>query len=134
MKSVRKPIYAVGIIEKSDNEFLVVRREQPPRVSRIWQFPRGPARPGESPEAAMRRMASEDVGLGVEVLIGQPPLVLTLDGQEVEVRYFFCGVIHGELRAGPYAEWRWVPKSQLPEYEYDECTRPVVQWLLEDRQ
>jgi hypothetical protein len=54
-----------------------------------------------------------------------------LDGREVEMRYFFCGVMDGEPRPGPYAEIRWVSKGHLREYEFDAPSKPVVDWLLE---
>jgi ADP-ribose pyrophosphatase YjhB (NUDIX family) len=99
-------------------------------ATRVWQFPRGLATPQESAEAAMRRVACEQLGVDVEIIVGQPPLVQTIDGREVEMRYFFCGVID-EPRTGHYAELRWIPKSQLREYDFDAPSAEVVQWLLE---
>jgi len=125
------PLFVVGMIEQSDDEFLIVRSAETPE--RIWHLPRGPAKPEESAEEAMRRVAREQLEIDVDIVIGQPPIAAEIEGNQVELRYFFCALIGGTLVSGPYAEFRWVPKAQLREYEYDAPTRPVVEWLLADR-
>ncbi len=128
----RRPIAAAGIIERADGAIFVVLRSAPEGQPRLWQFPRGPANPGEPAEAAMRRIAREQLGIEVEAAIGQPPLVQTVDGKEFQVRYFFCGFIEGQPRPGPYAEVRWVSKPHLREYDFDPPSAEVVQWLLSE--
>ncbi len=102
-------------------------------MSRQWQFPRGQAGPDESPEEAMRRVANDNLGIEVEVIVGQPPLLAELGGSTVEIRYFFCEIVLGEPKAGPYRETRWVPKGHLREYELDGPSRDVAAWLLETK-
>ena len=121
-----------GIIERHDDHLLIVLPLED-EDRRLWQFPRGRAGPDESPEAAMRRTTREGLGLEVEIVVGQPPLIERIDGVEVELRYFFCGIVRGEVEAGNYAEIRWVPKHQLQEYELDQPSRPVADWLLGTR-
>jgi len=127
----RRPRVAVGIIERHDNHVLIVLPSSPDDQSRLWQFPRGFACADESPEQAMRRIAFEQLGIDVEIVVGQPPVTAMLDGREVEMRYFFCGVTDGEPSPGPYVEIRWVTRGHLREYEFDDPSKPVVEWLLE---
>ena len=82
----------------------------------------------------MRRVAREDMGLTLEIVVGQPPLELESGGERFEIRYFFCGVIHGEARPGPYAEVRWVSRAHLREYDFDAASKPVVEWLVENEE
>ena len=124
-------VYAAGIVERFDRCALIVLPKSP-GGARLWRFPRGPVLPSESPEAAMRRIARTTLGLGVEVLVGQPPIVTVLDGQEITMRYFFCGVGRGEVRSDVYRESRWVSRAHLREYEFEESCRPVVEWLLQE--
>lgn len=133
MKSgpMRKPRIAAGIIERQDNHVLIVLPAPAQGRPRLWQFPRDLTQPGEPPEAAMRRIALEQLGLCIEIVVGQPPVMASLDGREVELRYFFCGVADGEPHAGPYAEIRWVSKGHLREYEFDAPSQPIVEWMLE---
>jgi ADP-ribose pyrophosphatase YjhB (NUDIX family) len=129
-KPPRRPIAAAAIIERDDDTTLIVLAQGLEGRPRQWQFPRGLAEPGESAEEAMRRIAREQLAVEVEIVIGQPPLVQVVEGRELEMRYFFCGVAAGEPGATYYAELRWTPKLQLREYEFDPPSAQVVDWLL----
>lgn len=124
---------SAGIIERHDNHVLIALPESQAEGARWWRFPRGDVREGESAESAMRRIAREQLGIEVEIVVGQPPLVANLRDAEVELRYFFCGIIQGEAQQREYAELRWAPRGQLREYDFDDASRPVVEWLLESR-
>lgn len=93
-------------------------------------FPRGVANPDESAEAAMRRIAREQLGVFVELVVGQPPLPVHIDSVPSEIRYFFCGIAGGQPHPGPYRRIRWVSKAQLAECELDDSSRTVADWLL----
>jgi ADP-ribose pyrophosphatase YjhB (NUDIX family) len=120
-----------GLIERADSWLLIARADAEEDAPRVWQFPRGPARAGEWPEAAMRRFARTELGVRVEIVVGQPPLIEQVDGARVELRYFFCEILDGDPLVGPYAEIRWVSKLHLREYEFDAPSQIVVDWLLE---
>lgn len=123
--------YAAGIIEDADEQYLIALPRGPENAARLWQFPRATLKPGESPEAGMRRIASEILGVTVEVIVGQPPIPAELDGTKGELRYFFCGIIEGMPALKHFAEVRWVTTGHLREYEFDAASQPVVDWLLE---
>lgn len=128
--SPKRKLFVAGIIERQDNHLLIALPKEGGPEERRWCFPRGPATLGESPEAAVRRLADRGLGLRVEIVVGQPPLIARIGGEEVELRYFFCGVIRGGVIPGPYAELRWVPRHHLREYDFDQPSQPVVDWLL----
>lgn len=124
-----RPLYAAAIIERADNHILIaLPGEAGP--ARRWIFPRGLAEPNESAEAAMRRIARDQLGLIVELVIGQPPFITDVDAIQSEIRYFFCGLAGGHPRPGPYSDIRWVPRAQLRDYDFDNPSKPVVEWLL----
>lgn len=127
----RRPLYVAAIIERFDNHMLIAQGEGRGDGTSLWHFPRGRANPGEAAETAMRRMAGESLGVEVEVVVGQPPLLETVDGVSAELRYFFCGIIRGEPTAIDGRELRWVSKPHLREYEFDAPSQVVVDWLLE---
>ena len=127
----QRPLYVAVILERQDNHVLIALADEGDVCSRPWCFPRGLAGAGESPEAAVRRVAREALGIEVEIVVGQPPLSAELDGELADVRYFFCGLLTDEEPAGPYAEIRWVARAHLREYAFDAASGPVVDWLLE---
>ena len=122
-----------AIIERADNHILIALPVDEASAARRWQFPRGQSQEKESPEAAMRRIAHEKLGLAVDIVIGQPPLKCEVDGQSIQIRYFFCGVMQSETTPGPYAEVLWIPKVHLLEYDFDDPSKLVVEWILNER-
>lgn len=126
----RRKIVSVGVIENSRHEFLIVLPSPDPVATRVWQLPRGAAKPGESPEAAMRRIASDRWGLSVEIDVGQPPLVEDVDGESVEVRCFFCTIRSGSASAPPHEEIRWITRAHFREYTFDSLSTKIIEWIL----
>ncbi len=126
-----RPILAAGLIERCDNRILIALPPQAPGPSRLWQFPRGRVAEAESSEQAMRRIARDVLEIDVEIVIGQPPFLAELDGEEVELRFFICGCDAAEANRGPYDEIRWIERGHLYEYEFDTITQPVVEWFLD---
>ena len=127
----RLPIVTAAIVEQHDNSILIVCGSEDDERTRQWRFPRGDAKPGEAPETAMRRVAQADLGLVVEIVVGQPPISVEIDNRAVELRVFFCGVNAGELACRDGILGRWVPKGHLREYDFDSSSQPVVDWLLD---
>lgn len=125
-----RPRYVAAIIERADDHILIALPSAT-EATRQWQFPRGLGTRNESAEASMRRVALDQLGLYVELVVGQPPLLVEIEGHPAELRYFFCGIAGGCEKPGPYAEIRWVPKAHLREYDFDAPSQPVVEWLLQ---
>jgi hypothetical protein len=122
--------YAIGVIEQHDDHFLIATFRDRNDVSRLWQFPRGIVKSGESPEAAMRRVAKENLAVTIEIVLGQPPLLAEVEGKQAELRCLFCSLSSGTPTSGPYAEIQWIPKAHLREYDFDAPSKLVVDWLL----
>ena len=131
-RQLRKTTYAAGVIERFDNHVLIATFEKPENLPRLWQFPRGRVKSGESPEQTVRRIARRNLGITVEIVVGQPPLLAEVDGEEAELRYFFCGLSVGEARCGPYAEIQWIPKIHLREYDFDPASQCVADWAVRE--
>jgi len=124
--------YAAALIERFDNRVLIARlapAEEQESKERLWVFPRGQVLEGETPEAALRRVVQTQLGVKVEIVVGQPPILAEIDAQEVEVRHFFCGITAGKPESGPYAEVRFTTRMHLAEYEFDPASTPVAEWL-----
>lgn len=122
------PNYAVGLLQRADGRYLIYRPTADGDPG-VWLFPRGPVRPGESPEAAMRRVALEQVGLHVELDVGQPPYHVELDGQRVCFRCFLGGVVQGDTDGVADLEMLWVHAVQLVEFDVAPEYKEIAQWL-----
>lgn len=124
-------MYSAAIIERFDNHLLIVRPADG-NGEGPWGFPRGLVRQDETPEKAIRRIAAEQQALRVEIVVGQPPFLVDMNGQEVEIRYFICGVYEEIDEREPAFERRWILRGHLIEYDLDALSRPVAEWLLHE--
>jgi ADP-ribose pyrophosphatase YjhB (NUDIX family) len=70
--SPRQRAFAAAIIEQTEGLILICRPRALDSARRAWVFPRTEVRPGETPEAAVRRATREGLGLDVEISVGQP--------------------------------------------------------------
>lgn len=126
-----RPLIAACILERHDNHILIALPKCDNAGPRLWLFPRGLVDEVESAESGMRRICRDELGVEVDIVVGQPPLITEVDESECEIRFFFCGIVSGEADAGTYQEIRWVSRIHLSEYDFDPPSQPVVSWLLE---
>jgi 8-oxo-dGTP pyrophosphatase MutT (NUDIX family) len=134
---------------------MVKRREPPPMASAVihrtrqgtrevligkiptepyegrWCFPSGPIEEGEAPEAALRRVVQNLIGISVRVVWGQPPFDQEWDDVTCRWRFFFCETTDSRVHNDYFAQIRWVPEGALREYDFDPVTQRVVDWMLE---
>lgn len=97
----------------------------------VWEFPGGRIGGRDSPEAGLRRLVRAQLGVELELVVGQPPFEYSFGTHVVVYRYYLCGLLQGEPQPLGCAEVRWVLTGQLCEYMFDPPTYQVVQWLIE---
>jgi 8-oxo-dGTP diphosphatase len=119
-----------ALLQRGGQTYLIVRPTNAEECP--WEFPGGPLRKTESPEAALRRICREVLGVAIDIAQGQPPVEHAFGTHTVTYRYYLCGVARGEAAALGVAEVRWVLRKQLCEYVFAEPMRPIVDWLLSD--
>ena len=114
-----RPIVGVGAIILENENVLIVRRGQPPKMG-AWSIPGGGVHLGEDLEQACRREVKEETGLDVEILSeGRVLNRVTRDEWErVQFHYvlidFVCRPIGGMLQAASdISEAKWVPLSDV---------------------
>jgi len=98
---------AVGVIRRGENEVLVGQRLVQDRYYRRWEFPGGKLEPHETPERALARELSEE--LGIQIRKTQPLIQLDHDYPDRKVRLYvmqvdsYLGEPYG--REGQAVEW-----------------------------
>ncbi len=111
-------------------DVLIVRPQSVNGQRGQWSFLAGPLAPGEDSEEACHRICLERIGTDIEVQVRQPPLRSRQGDVRVLYHYFFGQPVDETIDNREFAETRWVRLGQLREYEFDETTEVVVQWLL----
>ncbi|MGF6835333.1 8-oxo-dGTP diphosphatase [Paenarthrobacter sp. TE4293] len=113
---------------EAPTRLLAARRSAPPQFAGMWEFPGGKVEAGETPESALHRELSEELGievrLGPELESGRP------DGwvlnERAAMRVWFAEVTAGELAPlEDHDKLLWV--------SLDDCDEALnLQWIPAD--
>lgn len=130
-----RPIVGVGAIIIENENVLIVRRGQPPKMG-AWSIPGGGVHLGEDLEEACMREVREETGLDVEILSeGRVLNRVTRDEWErIQFHYvlidFVCRPVGGALQAASdISEARWVPLSEVS--SLSPMTSGTAEFILE---
>lgn len=116
---------SAGILVRGERILICQRRRSDP-YGLQWEFPGGKLHDGESGEQALRRELEEE--LGIEAEIGQEIFRLRhrYPDRHVEVTFFRVTSFRGEPRNRVFESIAWVPRGDLPAYDFLEADRDLV--------
>ncbi len=117
-----------------DREVLIGQRRADQPMGLLWEFPGGKIEPGESPEEALVRELSEELGIRAEV----GPAVTRIRhhyrrGGAVDLQFFVVREFRGEIDNQIYHQVRWVKLEDLTGYEFLAADRGLVKDLAAGR-
>lgn len=119
---------AVGILIRSNGDFLMTTRPVGRAYAGYWEFPGGKLEAGESVVEALRRELVEEIGVNIQDAIAWRSSVV--DYPHALVRLNFCKVFAwtGQLhmRESQQHTWQSLPVQVSPVLA---GTLPVLQWL-----
>jgi mutator protein MutT len=122
-------ITVVAAIISRNGKTLLTRRKPDAHLPNVWEFPGGKVEPGESLAAALQRELHEELGIFVEVLDECYVVTHHYPTRSVELHFFNCTIVEGEPQPRDVAEFRWVKKSDLLDYEFPEADLELVERL-----
>lgn len=119
----------VGAAIVRHGTLLAARRTTPPEAAGRWEFPGGKVEPGESPEAALVREISEELGCGIELtgwLAGEVSI-----GERHLLRVATADLVRGEPSPTEHDRVRWLAADELDDVDWLEPDRPFLDELRE---
>jgi 8-oxo-dGTP diphosphatase len=120
---------AAALIVRGGDVLICQRRPDQP-MGLQWEFPGGKIEAGESPEQALARELHEE--LGIQAQIG--PRVTHIrhnyrNGGAVDLQFFAVRDFSGELENRIFAQLKWTPLENLPEYDFLPADRGLIRDL-----
>jgi 8-oxo-dGTP diphosphatase len=120
---------AAALIVRGGDVLICQRRPDQP-MGLQWEFPGGKIEAGESPEQALARELHEE--LGIQAQIG--PRVTHIrhnyrNGGAVDLQFFAVREFSGELENRIFAQLKWTPLENLPEYDFLPADRGLIRDL-----
>ncbi len=120
---------AVGVILKDQQVLLALRPDKLHQGGR-WEFPGGKVEAGESTGQALARELKEEVDLEIagstawfELQYAYPEKTVLLDIHLVQQ-------FEGEAKGLEGQPVRWVPLSELDQYQFPDANQPILDKLL----
>ncbi len=112
-------------IHDAHDRLLAAQRGAPRSYAGQWEFPGGKVEPGETPQAALARECSEELGIVIEVgeLLGEAPIAIGL------LQVFYARLVSGEPVAREHTDLRWLSPAELGDVDWIDADRPLVQVL-----
>jgi 8-oxo-dGTP diphosphatase len=115
----------VGAAVVRHGRLLAARRTTPPAAAGRWELPGGKVEDGETPEDALVREITEELGCEIRVdgwLDGEQPI-----GPALVLRAAVCALFDGEPRPGAdHDELRWLAADELDDVDWLEPDRPFL--------
>jgi 8-oxo-dGTP diphosphatase len=123
---------AVGVLIRSDGDFLLTTRPRGKVYEGYWEFPGGKLEAGESIIDALSRELNEELGIAIGLATFWKEE--TVDYPHALVRLHFCKILHWEgtlqMRENQQFSWQRLPVFVAPVLP---GTIPVLEWLAEER-
>ncbi len=95
-----------------------------------WEFPGGKIRNNETPEECVRRELEEELGILVQIGAALAPATHRYPDFTITLYPFLCTIQSGDVAMHEHAEIAWVRPQGLPELEWADADRPVVEAFL----
>jgi 8-oxo-dGTP diphosphatase len=110
-----------------DEKVLVCQRRRGQPMELKWEFPGGKIEPGETAEQALARELEEE--LGIHASIGAQVVHIRhtyRHGGAVDLQFFVVPDFQGELENRVFNDFRWVPLTDLPAYDFLAADRGLI--------
>ena len=122
---------ALGVILDSEQRVLIAERHKPPTWVNLWEFPGGKIEAGETPEQALVRELLEEVG--IEPLQWQPftQIQHRYTERDILLHVFLVTHFSGAGYGREQQAVKWVPLSELHQYEFPGANQPIIELLLQ---
>jgi 8-oxo-dGTP diphosphatase len=125
-------VSAVLLVD-ADNRILLAQRPQGKSMAGLWEFPGGKIEQGETPEYALIRELSEELGImtGVDCLHPLTFASHSYDDFHLLMPVFVCRTGKGTPQGKEDQNLKWVSKKDLQKYPMPAADKPLIPFIFD---
>lgn len=120
---------AAAVIE-CEGRYLITQRGAHTHLEGYWEFPGGKREADESLEACLIRELREELGVEVTQPIPFSVIQHEYPDKAVELHFFCCSILHGDVQPLGCADFQWVTPKELLNFSFPPADEPVVSRLI----
>lgn len=120
-------VVAAALVDR-DGRLLVQQRPDGGSMAGLWEFPGGKLEPGETPEQALVRELSEELGIDVDQACLAPACFASegLGDRHLLLLLYVCRKWGGTPAAHHASALRWVKPAQLHALDMPPADKPMI--------
>ncbi len=118
-------IEVVAAVIERGGRILIARRPRASHLAGLWEFPGGKPKPGETPQEALRREITEELGAAVTVGELLETVEWAYPDKRVRLSFYRCA-IEGEPRPLEGQEIAWVMPAELDRYQFPPADASLI--------
>lgn len=112
-----------------EDKVLIAQRSNDMAHAMKWEFPGGKLKSGESPERGVIREIREELGAEISVDGLLPSVTYDYETHSIKLIPFICSLDSGEVTLKQHADFRWISKSEVTQYDILEADLLVIDTL-----
>ena len=118
------------LAQSENNHILIARRADHLHQGGLWEFPGGKVEKGETHHQSLVRELQEEIN--ITITSASPMMQITHDYIDKSVTLDIWKVIEfdGSPEGAEGQEIRWVPMTELRDYDFPAANQPILQKLL----
>lgn len=124
-----KEIHVVGAIIIKDTHILCAQRPKGKSLELLWEFPGGKIEPNETPESALIREISEELGCTIKIQSFFDKTSYTYSFGTVHLSTYLCELKDKEPSLLEHHNLKWLSIEKLQKLEWAPADIPAVQKL-----
>ena len=113
-----KPIDVVAAIIKSEDYYLLAKRNKDKYMGLKWEFPGGKVEHNETFKEALSREILEELNVNIE--IHKKVAEESYEDEEINIilHYYMCSLIDNDIVLSEHEAIEWVKKQDFLKYEF----------------
>jgi 8-oxo-dGTP diphosphatase len=128
-------VVVTAVIERADRRLLIGQRRRGDTSPLKWEFPGGKMEDGETPEAALARELTEELGATLEkcVEIARTRHKYPTMPEELEIRFYAVSIKESEVSPIEFEQIIWSLPKELADYDFLAANAQLIAQLATGR-